>query len=92
MNDQINTLAGRVAASATYGGSALTAGSSYAASQQHSAPFDLSDFGIVVGIVTAICGLALQAYFGYKNVQIKKEAYEKIGLKADELESNKAAL
>jgi H+/gluconate symporter-like permease len=92
MNENINVISSRVAASVTYSGSALTAGSSYAASQQHAPIFDLSDLGILVGIVTAICGLALQAYFGWKNVALKKAAYEKLGKQADALESDKVPL
>lgn len=91
MSDQIKELFDRIAPRLTYGGSALTAGSSYAKQNGAPSPMTMSfeEIGIVVGIATAIIGLLMQAYFGWQNLKMKKAAYAKIGVKADAVDSTK---
>jgi hypothetical protein len=91
MNEQITIAATRIGATATYGGSALTAGSAYAA-QQTAAVGTLETIGISVGILTALGGLLLQAYFGWQKLKLQKQAYERLGSKADEADSQKGEL
>lgn len=45
--------------------------------------FTLNELGVVVGIATAVLGLIMQAYFGLKNLQERKKAYQAIVARAD---------
>jgi hypothetical protein len=94
MIDQAKELLEKNAPRMTYGGSALTAGSSYASQNSQATPFviSLEEFGIITGIIGVICGLALQAYFGWQKLKLQKAAYAQLGAKADEVDSEKANL
>ncbi|MGL4639741.1 MAG: hypothetical protein ACRCVX_08485 [Shewanella sp.] len=94
MNESQIIAATKLGATTTYGGSAVTAGSAYAAEHiEHSFFMDyLTEIGVIVGIVTAICGLALQAYFGWQKLKLQRVAYEKLGVKAIEVDSSKVDL
>lgn len=77
----------------TYGGSALTAGSSYAGQGAHSQfALSIQEAGVVVGIATAIIGLLMQAYFGWQKLKLQKAAYAQLGVKADDADSEKTKL
>lgn len=85
----INT---KIASTATFGGSVLTAGSGIAANSATGLAFNLSEIGVVVGILTAVLGLFLQGYLGWQKLKLQKQAYAALGTRADLLDSQKAEL
>ena len=93
MIDQAKEFLEKNAPRMTYGGSALTAGSSYAGqSAQSQFVFGIQEAGVVVGIATAIICLLIQAYFGWQRLKLQKAAYAQLGAKADQVDSEKAKL
>jgi hypothetical protein len=54
--------------------------------------YTLSELGVIVGIATALIGLAMQWHFGRETLKIKKLAYSQLGAKADAVETDRGAL
>lgn len=52
----------------------------------------LNEWGVLVGIVTAILGLIMQWYFGNQKLKNQREAYAQAGNRAYEIDTGKSDL
>lgn len=60
----------------TYGGSALAGGTGLAEATQVIEKTNISDIGIVVGMVCAVVGVIIQFYFAHQRNKREKEIHD----------------
>lgn len=75
--DAAEALGAKIGAGLTYTGSggAVTSGLAYTADAAQGGGLTLAEWGIIVGIFTALIGLAIQAYFGFTRHRREAEAH-----------------